>query len=459
MLFFPRRMLAGLVLLATVCVILSPAGAETFQLKLKQLEERSRYADQGDDPDFLFKMTYPQHFWLLVGMIVQETRPGESDFASLVKKEPEKYQSEHPFRNVAKLGSEKFLLVLDSSNLAENGYDVLYFDVNGNGDLTDDKPLRAMPLPEGVTFPSNYNSREFPRVDVPIHVEGERIDYAFSLLVHSQFQEDILVYSSASLNAAAYREGEVTLDGKRRRIVLLDFNSNGRFDDVFTVNQNMRSPDGRVYPNQGDMLLIDPDTKDRNTFGYGPNDRKERQPVSNLLSVDGRYYDVRISPAGDTLTLTPSTVALGSVKNSNERYAATVYNATGLVKITGTKSEAIPLPEGDWKLLDYVIDLTKPGKDKKVTRVAAAGTRDYPVVKVRRGESTELPFGPPYKPLVKVSPFRRSSTDATLDLFLVGSAGEICSDMRVDGDQPGKPTFSIANAKGKIIERGSFEYG
>ena len=39
-------------------------------------------------------------------------------------------------------------------------------------------------------------------------------------------------YVWATLSAAVYRQGTIVVDGKRRKIAVLDNNSNGRFDDL-----------------------------------------------------------------------------------------------------------------------------------------------------------------------------------------------------------------------------------
>ena len=49
--------------------------------------------------------------------------------APTVKKEPEKYVSEHPLRSVAKLGSKEYGFVLDKKDEKSKGYDRLYFDL------------------------------------------------------------------------------------------------------------------------------------------------------------------------------------------------------------------------------------------------------------------------------------------------------------------------------------------
>jgi hypothetical protein len=42
---------------------------------------------------------------------------------------------------------------------------------------------------------------------------------------------------------------------------------------------------------------------------------------------------------------------------------------------------------------------------------------------------------------------------------LMGSTGEECTSMTVEGTQPPKPTFTITDSAGKVVESGSFEYG
>jgi hypothetical protein len=44
-------------------------------------------------------------------------------------------------------------------------------------------------------------------------------------------------------------------------------------------------------------------------------------------------------------------------------------------------------------------------------------------------------------------------------MSLVGIGGEVCSNLIVDGGRPGKPAFTITDPDGKVVERGTFEYG
>ena len=165
------------------------------------------------------------------------------------------------------------------------------------------------------------------------------------------------------------------------------------------------------------------------------------------------------------------------------------------------------VPEGRWRLLSYTINRTetpKPSKpankDKtakkekeaakdgqafrelasqlatllgggisvaagpRYTFVAAQATRDYKAVEVRKGKTVELPFGPPYKPVVTAFPtmMERKGVNVSavaLQMSLVGSAGEVCTNLMVDSGRPPKPSFTITDPKGKVVEQGDFEYG
>lgn len=533
------------------------ARAETCTLEIKRLESRTIF----NPIDYIYRATSPQFFNAQIGPEGKSRIRfgGQEDqtaaFKNIVKKEP-KYESDNPFRGVAKFGTQQYAFVLDEaipeseekakseekdskspaddakketgkaksdsaidklkssllkalspSDRAEPekplkaiNYNRLYFDANHNGDLTDDKVIEAEQTPS-QGLPVNYRQFQFPRVDTTIDADGTPVDYAFFLKGYVNVSRDYC-YAGVQINSAAYREGDIQLDGKTRHVVLIDFNSNGRFDDEIKISERILRPGGRpnpVYPQQGDMLLIDP--KQISTGYVSPYEATSntyQHYVSKMVDIDGRYYDMKISPAGDKLTLTPASVSLGNVTNPNGRFSAVIYGDNGFLKITGEKDKPITVPVGQWKLLSYTIDLTnapepnKPEEKKeeakkpsgllalgktletllggsalraptgsRYTFVTAQATNDYKPVKVVEGETVELPFGPPYKPVVTVEYMQNLNNEkqAQLGMSLTGSAGEICSNMMAGGGRPTKPEFTIKDPKGEIVEKGSFEYG
>ncbi len=509
------RGLMGAIATGAVLGALAEAGAETCSLELKRLEPlKGAQAVSGRSSDSLYRTTYPQFFFMQIGgqgdaLATTQTTPEFS--TKIVKKEPA-YESEHPFRGAAKLGTQQYAFALDAkppeseskpsetdskapkpepeaANPEEEKesekekpklvrYNRLYFDLNHNGDLTDDEVIEAEQIP-AVRSSEDFAQTTFPQVEVTIDVDGTKVDYAFLLTLYSHRFRDY-AYVQVSLNAAAYREGKITLDGKPRHIVVLDFNSNGRFDDALTVRE---SRDGRVFSDHGDQLLVDPENGEDPGRAYDVTTSDVRHPISKIVNIDGRFYDVEIPPAGDKLTLTPSSAPVGFVTNPHEGLRGLVYGDQGVLKISAEEaSKPIPLPEGEWRLLSYTLDRTGYEQEKKegdegasllgalsdaligsrptaaLTRISAQGTSDCEAVEVRRGQTIALPFGPPYKPVVKVA-YGAGREVVQLEMLLVGSGGETCSDLLVDGRQPNEAPFTISTPDGDEVVQDKFRFG
>lgn len=522
------RGVIGVFVAVGVLAVSTPLCAETCTLQLKRLESLSTSRVSARQRDYAFRYVSPQHFFYQTGMmgLVRSAGAGKADFSDVVKKEPAKYNAKQPFRGVAKLGDQNFGFVLDSAPVEKSPakktekatkktaekatkekeatkaisgtrtmamsplthYSRLRFDLNHNGDLTDDKVIKAEQK-DSRLLSSNYASYSFPRVDVTIEAGGAKMDYAFTFSVYSYSQPGHQ-YASASLQAAAYREGEITLQGKKKRVVVVDFNSNGRFDDESAVNDRVMTSDGQLYATSGDMIYVDPKVEENiSRYGYDATRNDEQHYVSKLVNIDDRFYDIKLSPGGDTLTLKPSSVAVGYVTNPNKGFRAVIYGKEGLIKICCGESGRVPVPAGEWKLLSYTIDRTgmKPEKPKAAedsgsllnvltkavvkgpppssrssrprdTFVSARGTKTCPAVSVGEGKTAVLGFGPPYEPVVKASG-RSSGGQVSLSMSLVGSAGEVCTDLTVNGQRLKDPEFTISTPDGKKVESGLFKYG
>ena len=94
-------------------------------------------------------------------------------------------------------------------------------------------------------------------MNLTLDIDGTKVEYSFLMSGYVNASRQYGFAQARQLTAAVYREGEIRLEGKRRHVVLLDFNSNGRFDDQSRVRTDVHTPDGSVYPEQGDMLLVD----------------------------------------------------------------------------------------------------------------------------------------------------------------------------------------------------------
>lgn len=534
----PLSRLVRLVAIAGIIATVAVATAETWTLELKRLDAQDGSRPVSGPMDYIYRATYPQHFFVQMvpdgkgGVRSPGNEQQAAAFKKLVKKEP-KYQSPHPFRAVAKVGLDEYAFALDCSapkpaakdekpktekaktqpksdsaidklkeKLAKTIppvklplYDRLCFDFNHNGDLTDDKVIEAKVTSGPGGSANSYSQLQFPRLDVKLVIDGTPMEAAFFLRGYGSSSSNFS-YMQLQINAAAYREGQITLEGKKRHAVLIDFNSNGRFDDPIKIRKDVRRADGQIYPEQGDMLLIDPEKRSGiYDSPYDVTSSDYRYNVSKLVNIDGRFYDMKVAPAGDKLTLTPSTAPLGSVSNGNDGFRAIIYNDDLFLKIQGNKDAPVAVPEGQWKLLSYTINATETPQqretaEKKAAKkqeskdsllqslakqlsaalgggvpvggrlsiVEAQATTDYKAVKVIKGQTAKLPFGPPYKPQV-TAPYNAGPGQMYLQMSLVGSAGEICSNMMARGGRPSKPEFTITDPKGKVVQQGSFEYG
>ncbi len=530
------RYLIGVVAVTGLFMLVTYASAETGKLEMKKVSAVTGVSRSGPPVDYLFRSTYPQRFYQQLGsvQVVRPSEPGNPKFSEVIKKEPPEYAAETPFRGVASLGSGHYGFVLDTApkpeekeeeakdeketdakdekedSKSEGGllsalvkslatpkssrpkakalhFTRLYFDLNHNGDLTDDGVIEAK-----SASASSMNQATFPTVELTIDVDGKKVDYAFTFSVYS-YQSSTYAYANASLNSAAYRDGEIVLDGKKLRVVLVDFNSNGRFDDVGGINETVKVSDGRLYPKVSDMLYIDPQPLTAYRNPYDSTSSKDQYQVNKLIAWGDRFYDVKIDPSGETLSLEPSSVPVGYLKNASKGFRAVIYGDQGALEIESNDEGKTPVPEGQWKLMSYTIEQSetaKPDADKgkveekeegsimellssalstpssrttttprpRPTVVSASATADFKAVKVVADETVEMKFGPPYQPRVEAQNLRKGTT-ASLSMSLIGAGGETCSSLSVNGRQPSAPEFTISRKDGEEVAAGKFKYG
>lgn len=417
-------------------------AAQDIPLKLVRLDQPGgkRRGKGGVPAEYVFRLIAPQQFYLQLG---KGGGPAQSDFQGLVKKEPS-YNAPLPFRGAARLGSRQYCFALDATGPQAGGYNRLYFDSNGNGDLTDDKPITATTV--NCPNPGMAQS-QFPRVDIDVEADGKSFEYSFLLSVICR-QSPIDAYASVSLYAAALREGSITQGTKRTKLLLLDHNSNGRFDDTISL-QN----DGGAT--EGDLLLVNPNPK--NKFSADATMGGDRNFVSKTVCLGKNFYHMEIPAAGDSLKLTPTKLSLGSVANPSPAYRAVLFcEDYGVLMLAGAKDQKIPLPAGAWQVINYTIDASGFAGGKG-TAVAARFGANPSTVTVADGETATLPFGAPFHAVVTAR--RADAGKVALSLSIVGAAGEHCTSFYVNGSRPPRPRFIIQDKNGKAVHQGNFEYG
>ena len=459
---------------AAVVALFSPvARAETAVLELKFLDLRDRAVNSRAEPlsEALYRNVLPQ----TVHIDVADGGANDEDvFSRIVQKEPDSYSSEDAARGVVTFGSQPYAFVLVREGQGRDAYRRLHFDLNRNGDLTDDKVVEALRPDSRTDAKVSSNHSTFPRIDLEIDTEGVETDYAFSLQVANTQPRTGNGHVYAWFRAAVYRQGAVKLNGKLTRIVVLDFNSNGRFDDVFvSAERIVVATEKRIYPETGDKILIDPDQE---AFASLYARAYAGVPLSKLVELEGRFYDLKIKGTGDRLTLTPSRVPIGYVANAAQEFLALVYGEDRCLKITASNGQPVPLPVGHWRLASCIVSHTiTPETSNPADRaeqrirmmnlpygiagrsqVYAQATVDSPEIEVFEGRTVDFPFGPPYVASMHVSFVYGKPTPrrASLRMSLIGSGMEACNRIAVNGKTMPDPTFTIRTKAGECAKQG-----
>ncbi len=421
--------------------VTGPIDDQDILMKLVRLEQNGKgkkksRAKGGIPSDYIYRLTAPQQFFL---QLSKGNANNETDFQNAVKTQP-KYNAPIPLRGLAKLGSGSYCFALDLAKSQSTGYDRLYFDANGDGDLTDDKPIEA----SSVTTPSpGIVQSQFPAVDVTLDVEGKKLNYSFVMnAICRRTGND--AYATASLYSAVVREGSITQGTKQTKLLLVDHNSNGRFDDSITIK-----PGGT--PAEGDLLLVNPNPK--NNLSADATMGRDRNFVSKTVCLGKDFYKMEVTPSGESVKLTPTKLDLGNVTNGSPGYRAVLFcEDFGVLMLGGMKDQKIPLPAGEWKVLNYTIDTGGAG-----TSVTATFGDEPSVVSVEKGKTVKLPFGAPYHAVVTAR--RTNASQVSLSLAISGVGGERCTSFYINKSRPPKPLFIVKDKDGKMVHQGSFEYG
>ena len=388
--------------------------------------------------DYILHMCRPRSVYMLL-----KDENIAAAFHRVVQKEPT-YNAAAPLRGTIAFGSRQYGFALDAKKSNTAGYDLLYFDSDGDGDLTKSKPISAV----GATQSSpKMPQSQFPRVTVNVKLDGESYEYAFSmnaLCNRSGSNEYVVV----SVLPAAYREGILVQKSKRTKVLLVDRNCNGRFDDAVAWN-----PGGGI--SEGDVLLFNPAPKA--SSGSGLLDR-DQNFVGKLVSLCNHFYRLEVRPSGSSLKLSPIQCSLGAVTHPKFAYCAMLLNEEyGAIVASGAKNQKVLLPEGTWKVCSYTISDGVDAGKRPTSATAAFESHDSPAVTVCKGKPAVLPFGETFHAVVTAA--RAGDKGVSLSLAIVGAGGERCTNLLIKGSRGPKPHFVIKDQSDKVVKEGDFEYG
>jgi len=281
---------------------------------------------------------------------------------------------------------------------------------------------------------------------------------------------------TAILVPAVYRQGEITLAGRRRRIALVDWNAYGRFD----VRVGF-APDGKgaedFLAHYGTEILLDQEMPITRQLGYAYLS-EHRQFLGKVNALGGDFYEIKVTPGGDELTCTPVEVPLGKITAPCTPCNLWLINEQGFLALNLPNDAPVEIPAGVWRLMCCTVEhaeektsateqeqtsnrppsdnvVPQSAKESPVIRfVTASGGNACEPITVIAGQTTTLKLGPPYTPTLTVE---TKDKVAMLDLEFRGIGHEKVTSL--GGPAPPKPAFTITDPRGKMVEQGCFEYG
>ncbi len=338
----------------------------------------------------------------------------------------------------------------------------LFFDANGNGDLTDD------PVIEPQSDIENYsrNTVVFPAIDTTVEVNGASLPYRFQVSVYAVSRDMIpprRVETRMSLNVNCYYSGEFQINGRTYKLWLADSNGNGKFGDKL---ERKFCPSCHRFHTGGDQLYLT--VKDKLS-------EQDAQYFCEYLWLDGGVFQMAFSGARPELVLTREVSDLNPLGLAATPDRITLFSENGSRSLAMFQpSRDVQVPAGKYELIDYL--MIRPDSEGDVWKLQAVISTNMSSAEVGPGKTAQLKMGEPYRPVVTVirsaDPRRSKFERIRLDFTLVGAGNETVSDItRVSGNKtklglsskrrgrPAEPTYMVTKSDGEIVGKGAFEYG
>jgi hypothetical protein len=404
-----------LLCIGTFAALAPPVRAETFELREKRIRIHKKNAD-----------VFPE-----IELRGQGSIPG-------VGAEP-RYRSDRPQRFHARFGPGDGITVgfaVDERGGPGKGFDLLYADVEGKGDLERAKRLGGKPRSRGAS----YEDTEFPSFDIRLPAGDSTRDYP----VRARFSVRKIEPPDASLYLSALTclEGEVQFGETKQEIVVFDANCNGVF------GEKGRPGEGRAI--QGDRIWIGARVASLESAYV------EATPLGKYTLFEGEYYEIDF-PAADRVEIAKAEVPLGRIKVSNPGFLLELVRQDGVLYVGNPDSDEIGIPVGSYRV--YTPGFRRRYRGSVWELEGEPGGCDAKF-EVAEGSVTEIAVGPPLR-LVIVSALRPMGNGviASFDFRIEGSEKERYRFLRKDGKKVELPEISIRDQANREVKSGQFEYG
>jgi len=263
-------------------------------------------------------------------------------------------RSKRPLFLTATIADQKFIFVFDESKGTGKGYDTLIADANRDGNLTNEKIYRAKPV-------EDYSN--FYAVRLTLKIDGDVVPYALSVDLDTNWLDDSGSGKRAwfcSLNHVGYYTGKVKMGQQEVRVVAMDYNSNGRYDDGIQMSGGTPIP--------GTLLFFQ--RKDKDPFEWFSGFIAIRK--SNRIAHDNKFYELRMQPSGRTISLMPFSTPMGTIHAS--------YPQCRILLTSETADFVLDSSDGEFKVPVGVYQFTRMAQNAPLL---AAGMNEPPFEQAR----------------------------------------------------------------------------
>ncbi len=248
---------------------------------------------------------------------------------------------------------------------------------------------------------------------------------------------------------AFYREGKVVLEGKTCRVVLVDSDFDGRFNESFVPPAINKIDPGC------DVLAIDLNG-DSEFFGHQPSDPVEIMPLCKLINIEGRYYQIDVAEDGSTVEFRRAEPQFGMLDLGGKTVELELWSNAGRQSLSGSGG-TWRLPAGRYGARS--LNLTEiEGGDRwvfEMFRAEAGQLRDF---EIKPGRTSTFKIGPPFQIRASMERLVRNP-DVMVRFELRGQGGELYSGApKKNGKEPSEPSFKILNGAGQTVQSGRFAY-
>ncbi|MHC4459797.1 MAG: hypothetical protein ACYS30_00040 [Planctomycetota bacterium] len=305
-------------------------------------------------------------------------------------------------------------IALDRSDTS-SVYDLLFIDSDGDGNLDDETAVTA--------YKTDRQHAYFGPVKVIFEGKDDTIDYHlnFRLCDHGR--------RSLFASPGGWYEGTITVGGKEKHCVLVDYDANGTFDDK------------SINASGCDRVRI------------GKNGDEETHFVGNYIEIEGTLYQLEIAREGAYVKLaTAEDVTFGNIRlpESITSFAAGGENGRFVRK---PKNGICSLPVGQYCIDNWAIERKDDAGGN--WRLQGSGFSEKGRFNVTETQEAELSIG---EPIISTLEANDKKGNYSFRHNLKGRLNESIS-ITLNGKRPPAPKLNIKSKDGTYDRTFDFQYG